>query len=196
MTGDGDDRDCLAGVCRGDAPALGIVLERYWASVVRYAQRMLASRDAAEDVAQEVFVRLWERRDAWEPDASLRALLFRLAHNLSVDELRRRGARQRAEQRVVPPTRPPTPQGSLESDEIGAAVTTAVNALPERRRDVFVLIRYHGLSYKDAADVLGLSPQTVANHLHLAVADLRTALAPYYYDQSGRAMLRSAHRSA
>ena len=186
VTPDQDDGEYLEGIQRGDTQALACVLERYWASVTRYASRVLESRDAGEDVAQEVFVRLWERREAWKAEGSLRALLFRLARNLAVDELRRRAAQCRAAERTSRRPTPRTPQAVAEQEEIGAAVARALETLPERRREVFVLVRYHGLSYRDAAQVLGLSPQTVANHLSLALADLRTALAPYYYNQSPR----------
>lgn len=184
MTSDRVARDDLDAIRRGDPAALACVLERYWPPVVRYVRRLIEERDAAEDVAQEVFVRLWERREAWDRDGSLRALLFRLARNLAVDEIRRGSARRRAGERAPRATDPPTPYACLEREELARAVARAVDALPERRREVFVLVRYHGLSYRETADALALSPQTVANHLSLALADLRAALGPYYYERT------------
>jgi RNA polymerase sigma-70 factor (ECF subfamily) len=69
----------------------------------------------------------------------------------------------------------------VEHEELGRIIARAVDALPPRRRDVFVLVRYHGLSYREAAQVLDLAPQTVANHLSMALANLRDSLAPYFY---------------
>ncbi len=60
--------------------------------------------------------------------------------------------------------------------------TAAVNSLPARRREVLVLVRMFGLSRKDVAEVMDLAPQTVANHLKLAMDDLRGILAPYFYE--------------
>jgi RNA polymerase sigma-70 factor (ECF subfamily) len=175
------DLELLSRIGTDDPAALGVILERYWAPVVRFATGFLHSRDAAEDVAQETFVRLWERRDAWQQEGSLRALLFRITRNLSLDEIRRRSARERADKRASRPALRSTAAENVEHEELGNIIARAVDALPPRRRDVFVLVRYHGLSYREAAQVLDLAPQTVANHLSMALANLRDSLAPYFY---------------
>jgi len=184
-----DDQDhlLLSRLRRGDVAALGIVLERYWAPIVRYVLGILNSRDAAEDIAQETFVRLWERREAWGLDGSVRALLFRVARNLGLDELRRQAARERTARSAPRTPLRLTPDEELESLELGTLIARAVNALPERRREVFILVHHHGLSYRETAEVLGLSPQTVANHLTMALTDLRRLLTPRLYDGAERA---------
>ncbi len=169
---------------RGDSAALSVILERYWPALVRYATSVLGNRDDAEDVVQETFARLWERRDAWQVEGSVLPLLLRITRNSSLDGLRRRTARERVLARAPRPLAPQTPEKVIEGDELRALVTSAVDSLPERRREVLVLIRLHGLSRKEAAEILDLAPQTVANHLRLALTDVRAILAPYLYDSS------------
>ncbi len=180
---DDSDLALLSRIRRADSGALGILLERHWAPVVRYVLGLLDSRDAAEDVAQETFVRLWERREAWALEGSVRALLFRVARNLSLDELRRRSAQQRTARAAHRTRLQLTPDETLESLELRSVIGRAVDSLPQRRRDVFILVHHHGLSYRETAEVLDLSPQTVANHLAMALADLRKLLMPHLYDR-------------
>jgi RNA polymerase sigma-70 factor (ECF subfamily) len=183
MTVDQVDFELLPRIRNGDEAALATLLERYWKPVVRYVAGFLGGADAAEDAAQEAFVRLWERRETLKPSGSVRGLLFRMARNAALDEGRRRGARERADA-YAPEVPISTPADALENTELGGIIAAAVDALPEQRRDVFVLVRHHGLSYKEASQVLDLAPQTVANHLCMALADLRTALAPHFYGRS------------
>jgi RNA polymerase sigma-70 factor (ECF subfamily) len=167
---------------RGDSAALGVILERYWPSLVRYASGLLGNRDEAEDVASETFERLWERRDAWRVEGSVLPLLLRIVRNLCLDGLRRRSARERAHLGASPPPAPLTPEAVIGKEEVRDIVTKAVNSLPERRREVLLLVRMQGLSHKDAAAILHIAPQTVANHLKLAMDDIRRLLARYFYD--------------
>lgn len=163
----------------GDSTALGVVMERYWSSLVRYANSLLGDRDAAEDVAQQTFVKLWERRDAWHVEGSILPLLFRITRNSSLDRLRRRAGREKAHCGAPAPTPVPTPVQLLDQKELRAAVNTAVDSLPERRREVLILTRMHGLSRIEVAEIMDLAPQTVANHLRLAMNEVRAELAPY-----------------
>jgi len=181
---DDSDLALLSQIRHGDTGALGIILERHWPAVVRYALAILESRDAAEDVAQETFVRLWERREAWRLEGSVRALLLRVTRNLSFDEMRRRSARQRTARSAPPTPLRLLPDEELESLEMRSIMTRAVDSLPQRRREVFILVHHYGLSYRETATVLDLAPQTVANHLTLALADLRKQLVPYLYDRT------------
>jgi len=162
----------------GDPTALALLLNQYWGPLVVYVGRTLDSRDQAEDVVQETFVRIWERREQWKPEGSLRALLYQIAHNLAADHRRRRAARERwlAQQQGQVTRGVVTPLERVEEHDLEIALARAVNGLPERRREVFLLVRQAGLSYQDVAQVLGLAPQTVANHLSLALAELRAAL--------------------
>jgi RNA polymerase sigma-70 factor (ECF subfamily) len=175
----------LACVLNGDEAGLAALLERHWISVVRYAFSILDDWDAAEDVAEEVFVRLWERRETWGLEGSVRGLLFRIARNMSLDEHRQGSAHRRAVQEVPEPAATATPAEYVDSKELHAAIATALANLPQRRREVFVLVRQHGLSYRDAAHALGVAPQTVANHLSMALEDLREALEPILRDLRG-----------
>jgi len=178
MTGNASsDLEVLERTRAGDPAALQIILDRYWASVARYAMTLLGDSDEAEDAAQECFVRLWERRESWALEGSLRGLLFRIVRNLAFDKRRRNRARERAT-RAAPAHPPPhTPEQHTETTELRLILERAIGALPQRRREVFVLVRCDGLSHREVAQLLGLSPQTVANHLSLALSDLREALA-------------------
>jgi RNA polymerase sigma-70 factor (ECF subfamily) len=177
MPSNDPDLDLLARIRKGDEQALGIILERYWIHIVRHAAAILGSTTSAEDIAQETFVRIWERRETWKPIGSLRGLLFMISRNLSLDELRRDATHTRAVRHSSGVSRFPTPEEHLGGTELDRAYRHALERLPERRREVYLLVRHHGLSHQEVAQALSLSPQTVANHVRLALIDLREALA-------------------
>lgn len=169
----------LARLRLGDVTALDGALEQYWGPVLGYLTRWLGSADAAEDVAQRTFVRLWERRREWRLDGSLRGLLFRVARNLAISDQRNLRARDRAQERYVRAD-PQTRGGALEAleqQQLGVALDAAIQRLPERRREVFVLRCVHGFSHREIAEMMGISEQTVANQLNRALATLRQLLA-------------------
>ena len=192
MTREAADIALLACVLNGDESGLAALLDRHWTSLVRYSRSILDDRDAAEDVVQEVFVRLWEHRKTWGLEGSVLGLLFRMTRNLSLDESRQLETRQRAAKNAQRPKQPSCPAQSIQDNEIGSAIQAALEKLPERRREVFVLVRQHGLSYREAADALDIAPQTIANHLQMALADLRESLVPHNPDRANEAYVRYA----
>lgn len=161
----------------GDSEALGLLLRETWAPLVRYLLTFLDSVEAAEDAAQEAFVRLWEHRDRWE-SGSARAMVFRIGRNVALDFRRRTEVRRRwrRDHRHDPTYSPPTPEEELTGAEFLLRFQEALESLPPRRREVFELIRFRGLSHRDVAEVLEVSDQTVANHMRLAMKDLRHLL--------------------
>lgn len=175
----------------GDHAALEEVLAEYWEPLVRYSRSFLGSRDAAEDAAQETFVRLWRHRNEWCASESIRAYLYRILHNHLLNERRARKVRARWRDQAVrrKPRGPATPIELAERSELSDAVKEALAALPPRRREVFTLARFHGLSYAEIAEVLNVSPQTVANQMSAALSTLRDRLSPFLAN-SGLAHLR------
>jgi RNA polymerase sigma-70 factor (ECF subfamily) len=172
------DTALLLRIRADDASALDQLLERYWAQVYRYALRRTGSADAAADLAQDVFCRIWERRAVWRPDGSVRALLFRLARNAAVTQHRRRHARERASGVFAHlqggRSAPSVTAG--DTADLRTALERAIAALPLRRREVFQLRMLDDLSYDEIAETMGTSRQTVANQLHRALATLRERL--------------------
>lgn len=179
MLSNDSDLDLLARIRRGDARALGVILERYWIHVVRHAAAILGNTSSAEDIAQETFVRIWERRETWKLQGSVRGLLFTISRNLSLDERSRRATHARAARNLSGVTPLPTPEEHVLWAELDRAYARALESLPERRREVYLMVRHHGLTHAEVAQALRLSPQTVANHVRLALVDLREALATY-----------------
>lgn len=175
-----DDGDLATRLVAGDVSAFAELLESYWRPLVAYAARMLGVQDAADDVVQETFIRVWENRARLKPTQSLRGYLYRLTRNLVIDEVRRARIRSdRASMLGGEVAKPPTPAEVTESEELGTAAARAIQGLPERRREVFVLAHLHDLTYRQIAEILGITPRTVANHMTLALRELRAALQPY-----------------
>jgi RNA polymerase sigma-70 factor, ECF subfamily len=171
------DEEILARLRRDDAHALEAALARDWPLVVDYVARLTGSADAAEDVAQRAFCQLWERRRQWRPSGSLRALLCKIARNYAITDHRR----ARADERTAAAFNELSwldraPDDHLEVDQLRSALDREIGRLPTRRREVLVLRCVHDLSYKEIAEVMEISPQTVANQLSKALAMLRVSL--------------------
>lgn len=163
-----------------DAETLGALLERFWRPLVAYASRLLGDRAAAEDVVQHAFVRLWEREHAIPEGDEARPFLYRVVRNLAANEWRRRQThRSWLDDESALPTPTVKPSQAVEEDELAAALVAAVERLPARRREVFVLSRYHALTNAQIAHVLSIAPQTVANQLVSALRELRVMLGPH-----------------
>jgi len=181
------DAFLIQGLRADDSRILQKLMDDYWPPLVAFAQRTLAGSGDPEGVVQTAFVRLWSRRAGLKEQGSLKALLYTIVRNACLDELRKKSRRDRAEESARPPAPPRTPYEDVHGAELQRIAATAVARLPERRREVFRLVREEGLSYQEVAELMDLSPQTVANHMSLAMADLRTALKPFLSgrDESG-----------
>jgi RNA polymerase sigma-70 factor (ECF subfamily) len=157
----------------------GLLVASYWSPLCQYAEGILAGVADPEDVVQEAFIRLWRRRDRWDREGSVRALLYTVTRNAALDE-RRRGVRdEKVRHGASRPDAPASPSEDAVAEELRAAAQAAVSRLPPRRQEIFRLAREEGLSYSEIASVLGLSAQTVANHMSMALADLRRDLAAH-----------------
>ena len=163
-----------------DADMLDGLLRQFWRPLVAYASRLLDDTEAAEDVVQRAFVRLWEHGHAIPTGDEVRPFLYRMVRNLASNEWRRRQTQRSwldGESMLHP--HHAMPSQDVEEDELAAALAAAVERLPARRREVFVLSRYHALTNAQIAEVLSIAPQTVANQLVSALRELRVMLEPY-----------------
>lgn len=176
----------------GEPSALDDLIQRYWHALVAYAARMLDDADAAEDVVQDALLSVWSERDRWTPSDRLRGFLYQVTRNLALNELEKRKVRERwAETAKRQPRRKvPTPHDLTEQAELQAFLDAAVEALPPRRREVFILARYHAHSYGEISKIMNISPQTVANQMSAALDDLRRALRPQLHQFVSRGRLR------
>ncbi|NJD11666.1 MAG: sigma-70 family RNA polymerase sigma factor [Gemmatimonadetes bacterium] len=173
------DAELLEDIRKGDPGTLARLQAGYWNRLLRFADGIVQGRADPQDVVQEAFIRLWTHRERWDARGSLRSLLYTLTRNAALDELRSWRRAEKAADAVTAPAAPPAPSDAAVAAELRRAAASAVAGLPPLRREVFRLAREEGLTYGEIAEVLGLSPQTVANHMSLALADLRRALAPY-----------------
>lgn len=175
------DRALVEAVRRRDYRAFQRLFERYYVEMVRYAQTIVREREEAEGLMQELFVKIWRMGDEWNPQDALRPYLFAMAQNHCLSHLRKRRRRERLFRewfsRSSP--EPETTPHDLEVEELRRAAREAVAAMPERRRQIYVLSRDHGLAYGEIAALLGISVKTVEAHMGQALKFLRERLAPF-----------------
>jgi RNA polymerase sigma-70 factor, ECF subfamily len=179
---DDPDRELMARLAAGDVDALDLLIARHWDGVAGFAARSTGDADEADDLAQEAFMALWVGRRGWTADTRPLSLLLRVVRNRIINEGRSRDVRRRSESKIrhiESARRGPDPSQSLEGREVERAFRQALDALSPRRREVFELARFQGLSYAEIAEVLGTSTQTVANQMSAALSELRSALQPF-----------------
>lgn len=177
------DRTWAERVRTGDASAYESVFRALFQPLVGYVARIVDSRAVAEELVQELFMTLWRRRATLEvTGGSLTAYLFASARNRGLAHIRRERVaarfrdRQELDARIAEHDRARNLHDDRADIEIALAIADAVNALPERCREVFKLSRQRGLTYAEIAKELGISPKTVENHMARAFRTLRARL--------------------
>lgn len=176
-----DDAELMERVRRGDREAFAEVVARRWRGVLVYARQLAGELDLAEDLAQEAFAALWQHRTRFR-GGSVNVWLLRTVRHQFVSRQRRNRthARWAASESEKPLASPRTPLQEVETRELRAAILDALSKLSPRRREAFTLVHLHGLSNKEVAEIMEVRPQTVANYLQAAIADLRNLLRSYF----------------
>src|SRR6266436_5991151 len=184
---DADDLRLMQLVGRGDTGAFERLIERHQALVAGTVARMLGSNSDVEDIAQQVFIRVWKSARRYVPRAKFTTWLLKIARNLVFNEMRRTKRRAHVPLQIEPeadeiPLRDEataTPDATLLQAELQAAIEKAITLLPETQRMAIVLRRYEELSYEEIADVLDLSVPAVKSLLFRARTELRERLKDY-----------------
>ncbi len=171
----------------GDHAAFRDLVERHQNAVIGTVAKMLGNASESEDIAQQVFLRIWRNAKRYRPEAKFTTYLFTITRNLVFNETRRKSRKKEvsADEReensnlLIEASPDRQPDSELLQAELQRAVDDAIASLPEAQRMAVVLRRYEQLSYEEIAGVLNLSVSAVKSLLFRARTSLREALAGY-----------------
>ncbi|HTT70066.1 MAG TPA: RNA polymerase sigma factor [Anaeromyxobacteraceae bacterium] len=176
----------------GDERAFRSLFEKYGRAMVSFCHHFVRDRSRAEELAQDVFLKLHCSADRYQPTARFRTFLYRIASNHCLNEVRRGeyGSRRALEAReggeALSPTDPDSlpattasPEETSVASALGRAVEHLLERLPEKQRLAFVMGRLEGLSYEEIAAVLGTTVPAVKSLVHRATVSAASALAPF-----------------
>lgn len=172
-----------------DERAFELIVKRWHNPIMRLCIRMIGDSHRAEDLAQEVFLRLYMKRRSYEPAAQFSTFLWRIAINLCIDEIRRRTRRQEtllddacqdqalSQERLI--SEEPAPDHVLLQEEQTGRVRLALNRLPEAYRAVVILRHYEGLRFREIGEILDIPEGTVKSRMAEALSRLGRMLNAY-----------------
>ena len=163
------DPRTVRAAAKGDLAAFEALVRAYQAHVWRFLRHLLGDAALAEDCTQETFLRVHRRLATFRFRSKFSTWVFTIARNAGIDALRSRERRARLLEQLPPPRLAGDP---VERVEVAAAVAS----LPEKLREAFVLVEVLGLSYQEAADMLGAPEGTVKSRVFSAMKRLREAL--------------------
>jgi RNA polymerase sigma-70 factor (ECF subfamily) len=176
-----------------DAVAFELLIDRHQGKIIRFMQGWVANAQQAEDLAQDVFLRVFKARKTYVPMAKFTTWLYRIAHNIASNYIRDSSHRREfqiskgdsesttgllIENIAVAPSGF-QPSRSIDQSEKSTVVLQALQALGERQRTAIMLSKFEGMSYQEIADTMGLSIQAVKSLLSRARVNLKNLLEPY-----------------
>ena len=184
---DAEDVRLMALVSGGDTAAFEQLVERHQRLVIGTVTRMLGNNADAEDIAQQVFVRVWKSAKRYVPRAKFTTWLLKITRNLVFNELRRRSRHAQVslqseteeEERPIRDEHAHAPDATLLEQELQKAIDAAIGNLPETQRMAVILRRYEELSYEEIAETLDQSVSAVKSLLFRARTELRESLQRY-----------------
>jgi RNA polymerase sigma-70 factor (ECF subfamily) len=188
------DSDLVARAAAGDGAAFHALVERHRAMVYRLAFQFAGNHHDAEDIAQDVFIKVYRSIDRFRYDAQLTSWLYRIVMNACIDHRRRQSPAgwapftEDAEMKMVnTPEEGPGPEEQAYGGQIGDVLEAEIARLPPGQRLVFTMRHHEGLKLSEIASALDLAEGTVKRQLHAAVHRLRAALCNARVTTGGRA---------
>jgi RNA polymerase sigma-70 factor (ECF subfamily) len=180
------DTDLLARLRQGDHAAFDAIFRQWYEAVVRAANRILHDPFVAEELAQDVLLELWRRREQLPDGSSIPGYLVQAARNRALNHLRHLQV-QKKSQLFVEALSEPAGQADAETHahELDVAIREAVAGLPPRTREVFLMSRERNLTYGEIAGLLGITVKAVEANMSRALRQLREKLSPFLRRQDG-----------
>lgn len=188
------DSDLVARAAAGDDAAFHALVERHRAMVYRLAYQFAGHHHDAEDIAQDVFIKVYRSLDRFRHDAQLTSWLYRIVMNACIDHKRRQSpagwgpfTEETEVQMVNTPADDPGPEDRAYGGQLGDVLASEIARLPPGQRLVFTMRHHDGLKLSEIAGALSLAEGTVKRQLHAAVHRLRAALTRARVTTGGRA---------
>ncbi len=160
--------------------ALKALFMHFYGKLFCFVSGYVASREEAEEIASDVFVAVWKNRAELQNVQNITSWLYTIARNMAVSHARKQPALNRGAAidtaEYLAGDLHDNPETQLISNELLEEFDRVVEALPDKSREVFKLVRFHGLRYREAADVLGVTEKTIEAHMTSAVKKIRESI--------------------
>lgn len=174
-----EDTSLLSAIKYGDEKAFDVLFRKYYSMLCAYGHKFVELEEA-EECVQDAFLWLWENREVMVVQSSLSSYLFAIVHHRALNRINQKEVKSRGENYFCEEM-----QSLIEDphfyhiEELTRRIQEAVAALPESYREAFVMHRFKDMTYKEIADLLGVSPKTVDYRIQQALKQLRVDLKDY-----------------
>lgn len=168
----------------GDKEAFRFFFERYYADLCNLVHIYLHDPIISEEIAQDIFIYLWEKKEKIKIESSVKSYLLRAAKNRSLNYIRNEKIKSEilAKLEKKDYNANEIPDQVLDASQLREIINTAVDSLPERCRQIYILGKEKNLSYREIGEELGISVKTVEVQMSTALKRLREQLRPHYND--------------
>jgi RNA polymerase sigma-70 factor (ECF subfamily) len=177
------DTKLMLKFAKGDASAFEQILKKYKKLVINIAYRFIQDRIEAEDIAQEVFLRVYESAKRYKPKAKFSTWIYKITLNVCLNKLRSKKHLQTISLNKPKEIPDPTyihPFINLEKKELNQLIKEAIDSLPINQRIAVILQKYQGLSYREISKIMGCSTSAVDSLLQRAKQNLKRKLTPFF----------------
>jgi RNA polymerase sigma-70 factor (ECF subfamily) len=180
MTLNLSDNEILTRIKKGDEKAFEALYKSFFNMLCMFSYRYVKKVEIAEEIVQDVFFHIWEKRNQFELTTSFKSYLYKSVHNNSLKHLRHQKIVMAYENSTTfSGSEKVTGQNLLEETEVYQILHGVIDELPERTRDIFQLNRFKGLKYQEIADYMQISVKTVEAHMSSVLKILRNRLKDY-----------------
>jgi len=174
-----DEKALISKLIQGNEQSFREIYDFYVRKVYRFVFSYVKERSEAEDITQNVFMKIWERRQLLDAEKSFAGFIFTISHRAVMDYFRRHSAKyqlgiQQTREANIPSSA--SPADLVYSRQLESLYEKALQALPAKRKEIFLLSRHNGLTNKQIAEQLGISVKTVENQMTAALSSLKTSL--------------------
>ncbi|MBT4798062.1 sigma-70 family RNA polymerase sigma factor [bacterium] len=186
--GNEEDLALMAKVARGDEDAFAKIVAKHQHAVLGTVAKMTNQSSDTEDIAQQVFIRLWKSAERYQPTAKFTTFLFTITRNLVFNATRKKSGKNeysfdalegKWRQSIEDKSSDSRPDKLIEQTELRQIIDQAISSLPEKQRLAVVLRRYEKMPYEEIAETLGISVPAVKSQLFRARTALRESLGKY-----------------
>lgn len=169
------DSELLQKISQGNEESFTVVFDRYYPGLCYYADKFVHDMDESRSLVQQVFADLWMKRNKLVIQQSFKAYLFESVRNSALDYLKHKLVETKY-LRDAPHESVSLDRNLIEEAELNARINSAIESLPEKCREVFILCRFEELHYSEIAQRLGISKKTVEMQMGIALKKLRSKL--------------------